>query len=48
MPSRRRPAAALAAAERARNAQLVVASTVQTFGLSVLESAAIRPNTQRQ
>ncbi|CAK0841610.1 unnamed protein product [Prorocentrum cordatum] len=37
-----------AAVERARNAQQVAASTVQTFGLSVLESAAIRPNTQRQ
>ncbi|CAK0813303.1 unnamed protein product, partial [Prorocentrum cordatum] len=37
-----------AAVERAQNAQLVVASTVQTFGLSVLESAAIRPNAQRQ
>ncbi|CAK0851969.1 unnamed protein product, partial [Prorocentrum cordatum] len=37
-----------AAVERAQNAQLVVASTVQTFGLSFLESAAIRPNAQRQ
>ena len=48
MGPRRRPAAAQVAVERARNAQLVAASTVQTFGLSVLESAAIRPNTQRQ
>ncbi|CAK0904820.1 unnamed protein product, partial [Prorocentrum cordatum] len=37
-----------AAVERARNAQQVAASTVQTFGLSVLESAAVRPNAQRQ
>ena len=48
MAPRRRRAAAQAAAERARTVQLMVASAVQTFGLPVLESAAIRPNMQGQ
>ena len=48
MAPRQRPAAALSAAERARNVQIVVASPVQTFGPLVLVSAAVCPSTQRQ
>ena len=48
MAPRRRRAAAQAAAEHARTVQRMVASAVQMSGLTVLESAAIRPNMQGQ